>query len=60
MQIGPDARMVALASPDYLERCGRPESPADLHAHNCIGLRQAFGRVYAWELQRQGEPDIKV
>jgi DNA-binding transcriptional LysR family regulator len=60
VRIGPDARMVALASPAYLDRCGRPESPADLHEHNCISLRQASGRIYAWELQRQGEPEIKV
>jgi DNA-binding transcriptional LysR family regulator len=60
VRIGPDARMVAVASPDYLERSGRPQNPADLHAHNCIGLRQASGRVYAWELQRRGEAEIKV
>ena len=60
VRIGPDARMVAVGSPDYFERHGRPEAPADLQSHNCIGLRQSSGRVYAWELQREGEPEIKV
>lgn len=27
---------VLCATPDYLERCGTPESPDDLRAHNCL------------------------
>nr|WP_242526611.1 LysR substrate-binding domain-containing protein [Novosphingobium sp. KA1] len=31
-----------------------------MQSHNCIGLRQSSGRLYAWELQRKGEAEIKV
>lgn len=34
-RIAPDRR-VLVASPDYLERCGRPRRPADLDAHDCL------------------------
>lgn len=60
VRIGPDARMVAIGSPAYFEIHSRPQSPEDLRSHNCITLRQTSGRIYAWELQRQGEPEIKV
>lgn len=30
------ARRVIVASPDYLDRVGRPATPADLRQHNCI------------------------
>jgi len=46
----PDARIVArllapnrrllCASPKYLREHGVPQVPADLHRHNCIGIRQ--------------------
>ncbi|MBB4613020.1 LysR family transcriptional regulator [Novosphingobium taihuense] len=32
------ARRVAVASPDYLERAGVPQTPADLRSHNCIAF----------------------
>lgn len=31
-------RLVACASPDYLERAGTPQQPADLAMHQCIGF----------------------
>jgi DNA-binding transcriptional LysR family regulator len=31
-------RMVACASPDYLQRNGTPREPADLASHNCLGF----------------------
>jgi DNA-binding transcriptional LysR family regulator len=30
-------RMVLCASPEYLERRGEPQTPADLERHNCLG-----------------------
>ncbi len=30
------ARRIAVATPDYLDRHGRPQSPGDLTAHNCM------------------------
>lgn len=41
-------RMVTCASPDYLERRGIPESPADLHQHCCISF-DLINSATAWE-----------
>jgi DNA-binding transcriptional LysR family regulator len=38
-KLAPDRRVVC-ASPDYLERCGKPMTPADLANHNCLMLSQ--------------------
>lgn len=51
---GPDWRFMAVASPDYLRRRGRPETPQDLLAHHCIRFRFASGTLYPWDLERDG------
>jgi DNA-binding transcriptional LysR family regulator len=40
-----EMRRVVVASPQYLERHGAPQSPADLAAHNCLSLGQQRGWV---------------
>lgn len=60
VRIGPDLRMAAVASPDYLARHPAPLLPQDLAAHNCINLRLAtLGDLYAWELDRD-EQHLRV
>jgi DNA-binding transcriptional LysR family regulator len=55
VRIGPDWRLVAIASPDYVKRQGRPAAPQDLVDHVCINLRQTTaGGLYAWEFARDG------
>ncbi|TIQ32496.1 MAG: LysR family transcriptional regulator [Mesorhizobium sp.] len=55
VRIGPDWRLVAVASPDYFSRRPVPKIPQDLVGHDCIGLRQAtFGGLYAWEFEKKG------
>ena len=40
---------VNLAAPAYLERRGAPETPSDLHAHDCIGyIDPLSGRLWEW------------
>jgi hypothetical protein len=40
---------ILVASRDYLEARGTPKSIADLHQHNCIGLRLGkSGPIYDW------------
>lgn len=57
VRIGPDMRMVAVASPDYLARREAPVTPQDLVAHNCINLRlSTSGGLYAWEFEKDGQP----
>lgn len=56
VRIGPDWRLVAVASPDYLARHGRPEQPQDLIRHRCINTRQeSSGGLYAWEFEKDGQ-----
>src|SRR4051794_6449535 len=55
VRIGPDWRLVAVASPDYFARQPKPEDPKDLVRHNCINMRQArAGGLYAWEFAKDG------
>ena len=56
VRLSPDVKMVAVASPDYLARRGKPRSPDDLHGHACINWRlQGDGRVYRWEFEKKGK-----
>ncbi|MGQ9368829.1 LysR family transcriptional regulator [Azospirillum sp. ST 5-10] len=53
--LGGDLRQLAVASPDYLARHGRPATPADLHGHRCINWRKpGSGKLYNWEFQQDG------
>src|SRR5262249_28278833 len=48
VRITNDLRMNVVASPDYLARHARPETPQDLEAHNCIRLRFPSGEFLPW------------
>lgn len=51
-----DQREMVVAAPAYLERHGRPDTPADLLHHRCIGWRPGH-RVapYRWEFGKDGK-----
>jgi DNA-binding transcriptional LysR family regulator len=56
VKLGGKLRMVVVASPAYLDRFGRPETPRDLREHRCINLRRPTDRsIYRWEFERGGE-----
>jgi len=56
VRIGPDWRLVAVASPAYLAERGRPAHPKDLVAHSCINMRhESAGSLYAWEFEKDGQ-----
>jgi DNA-binding transcriptional LysR family regulator len=55
VRVTDDLRYVAVASPDYLARHGRPQTPADLHAHNCIRLRFPGGEFLPWRFVIEGK-----
>lgn len=60
VRIGPDWRLVAVASPGYFGTRPVPEHPQDLIGHNCINMRQATaGGLYAWEFAKDGQ-DLRV
>lgn len=56
VRIGPDWRLVAVASPGYLAEHGVPEHPQDLVRHRCINMRhESTGGLYAWEFEKDGQ-----
>jgi DNA-binding transcriptional LysR family regulator len=60
VRLTPPLRAIVVASPDYIERHGRPRSVGDLAAHNCVGYRLVrAGALYAWELSERGK-DVAV
>ncbi|NNU66101.1 LysR family transcriptional regulator [Rhizobium sp. WYCCWR 11152] len=55
VRIGPEMRMVAVASPAYFARNPTPLTPHDLAKHECINLRlPSLGGLYAWEFEKDG------
>lgn len=48
MRVTNDMHYLLVASPDYLARRGRPQTPDDLQAHNCIRYRLPGGGFIPW------------
>jgi DNA-binding transcriptional LysR family regulator len=56
VRLTPDVKLLAVASPEYLARCGEPETPADLHRHACINWRfPGSGNIARWEFLKKGK-----
>lgn len=56
VRVGPDWRLVAVASPDYFRSRPVPQHPHDLIHHDCINMRQStMGGLYAWEFEKDGQ-----
>jgi len=47
-------RSLIVGAPAYFDRHPKPKTPQDLGAHNCIRRRFDSGRIYRWELEREG------
>ena len=53
--IGPRTQRFAVAaSPEYLDRRGRPKHPGELLTHACLRGRFASGLMPPWEFERKG------
>ncbi len=52
-------RRVLVASPAYLDQCGRPEAVEDLKRHRCLGRGRAHRTRAVWRFQ-QAETAIEV
>ena len=50
-----EVRNALYASPDYLNRCGRPQTPAELAAHAGLVLVASDGELQPWHLSSGGE-----
>jgi DNA-binding transcriptional LysR family regulator len=60
VRIGPDWRLVAVASPDYFATHAPPTHPQDLVEHTCINQRHLHsGGLYVWEFE-QGGHEMRV
>ncbi|MDP9838221.1 DNA-binding transcriptional LysR family regulator [Neorhizobium huautlense] len=55
---GGRARFITVASPNYLETRGMPQTPDDLKTHSCIRLRMPSGKLFRWEFERHGQEVI--
>lgn len=53
-RLSPRLRWLAAASPDYIERFGRPVHPEDLKHHRCVGIRLGNDALFRWEFERAG------
>jgi len=54
VRLTPAFDWVVVASPDYLERRGRPERPEDLRRHACLRLRRSNGAIAPWRFTDDG------
>jgi DNA-binding transcriptional LysR family regulator len=54
-----DIQMIVCASPAYLDRCGVPQSPADLRHHDCLVFSDAPG-VGEWRFKEDGKRECKI
>ena len=54
VQLGPPLRYVIVGSPDYFAQHGVPREPADLTAHHCLRQRFAGGKLFDWQLAKDG------
>ncbi|WP_312706876.1 LysR family transcriptional regulator [Stenotrophomonas sp.] len=55
VRVGPDWRLVVVASPDYFAKHGPPKKPADITKHKCVHIRhRPTGAIYSWEFEEKG------
>ncbi len=54
VRLGPACRFALVGSPAYFARRPPPEQPDDLLRHDCIRHRFPSGRLYRWELEKDG------
>jgi DNA-binding transcriptional LysR family regulator len=58
LPLAPDNRRVLCASPAYLSRFGRPETPSDLARHNCLRLALSDRFHDRWTFFKDDEPTV--
>lgn len=59
VSLSPPQRYAVVASPDYIEKYGRPKHPKDLLDHASIRTRFGSGAMLDWEFERAGRA-VKV
>jgi DNA-binding transcriptional LysR family regulator len=54
MRVMGEVRFLVVASPDYLARDPRPQTPRDLRHHDCIRNRLPNGAIFGWDFEKNG------
>jgi DNA-binding transcriptional LysR family regulator len=61
LRLADDFRTLAVASPAYLKRHGKPSQPQDLHGHNCIRYRMPWdGTIQPWVFSKSRSKPIEI
>ncbi len=55
VEASPPSRIIAFASPDYLDKHSLPEMPEDLQLHDCIRFRLGNQQLLPWEFEKDGK-----
>jgi DNA-binding transcriptional LysR family regulator len=50
-----DNRRLCVATPDYLQRHGTPQTPAELSRHDCLSLSSDASQTRGWAFKVKGE-----
>lgn len=53
--VGRPQRYAVVAPPSYLKIHGKPQTPSDLHAHQCIRVRLPNGALFRWHFEKRGQ-----
>jgi DNA-binding transcriptional LysR family regulator len=53
--VGRPQRYAVVASPSYLKIHGKPLTPSDLSAHQCIRVRLPNGALFRWHFEKRGQ-----
>jgi len=59
LPLGPALRYAIVASPDYIKRCGEPQTPHELVSHDCVKRRFPGGTLVTWRFA-EGDEEIEV
>lgn len=59
LPLGPALRYAIVASPDYIKRCGQPQTPHELVNHDCIRRRFPGGTLVTWRFA-EGSEEIEI
>ncbi len=55
ISLGRPQRYAVVGSPEYIDKHGRPATPADLLQHRCVRIRLPNGALFPWQFERDGE-----
>ncbi|MDB5411103.1 MAG: Transcriptional regulator [Rhodospirillales bacterium] len=55
VRLGAPVRPMIVASPGYIARRGRPNSPDELRQHSCVRIRLPGGDLLPWRFQKNGK-----